>query len=142
MAFQLLLPARFLSEMVAQARAELPNECCGLLAGRVAEGVGRVEVRYPLVNVAASPVEYLSNDRELFKAHRDIRARGFELLAVYHSHPTSDPVPSRKDLERNYQGDTTVHFIISLRTGEAVVRAWRLGEAAFQEVTWEVEGAG
>src|SRR5262249_42585040 len=103
MSFRLLLPAQLRDEMVAQARAELPNECWGLLAGRVEGGVGRVEVRYPLVNVAASPVEYLSNDKVLFETDRDMRRRGIQELAVYHSHPTSDPVPSRKDLEQNFR---------------------------------------
>ena len=74
--------------MVAQAKAELPNECCGLLAGLVDQSkVGRVLQRYPLVNNAASPTEYLANDRTLFHAYRDMRERDVDLLAVYHSHP-------------------------------------------------------
>src|SRR5262245_45099121 len=52
----LRLPRRIYEEMVAQAVEEVPNECCGLLAGRPGEPVAR---RYPLVNAAASPVEYL-----------------------------------------------------------------------------------
>src|SRR5207253_7450141 len=97
--------------MVAQAKAELPNECCGFLAGLVEEAkVGRVHERYPLVNNAASPTEYLANDRTLFNAYRDMRARGLDLLAVYHSHPVTEPVPSKTDLERNYFIDV-MHLI-------------------------------
>ncbi len=88
MAFRLHLPRRLYEEMLAQAAAELPNECCGLLAGRVADGVGVVEARYPLVNAAASPREYLSDGRSMFAAVRDIDRRGLDILAVYHSHPT------------------------------------------------------
>ena len=61
--FRLLLPRQLYAAMVAQAQAELPNECCGLLAGRIDAGVGRVEQRYPLVNELTSPVEFQSEPR-------------------------------------------------------------------------------
>jgi proteasome lid subunit RPN8/RPN11 len=141
--------------MLAQAKTELPNECCGLLAGLVRQpenscsktsgtgetaSVGRVLHRYPLVNNAASPKEYLANDRTLFAAYRDMRDRGLDLLAVYHSHPVSDPVPSKTDLERNYF-DNVMHLIISLKADEPVVRGWWLGERDYREAEWEAEGA-
>jgi proteasome lid subunit RPN8/RPN11 len=136
--------------LIAQARAELPNECCGLLAGRIIPEpagpdsglLGRVLQEYPLVNAAASPVEFLSEPRSMFEAIRDIRRLGLEILGIYHSHPTSDPVPSRTDLERNYSADV-VNLIISLTTAEPRVRAWWLLDAAFREAEWEcVEESG
>jgi proteasome lid subunit RPN8/RPN11 len=138
-----VLPAQFVAEMIAQARAELPNECCGLLAGRVEAGVGRALARYPLVNAAASPVEYLSAPRSMFDAERARRKGGLEFLAVYHSHPTSDPVPSRTDMDpdRNVYKDTVVHLIISLKGGEPAVRAWWLTAEGPREADWEVIGA-
>ena len=98
--------------MVMQAVADLPNECCGLLAGRIVElvsgfsgdfmRIGVVERRYPLTNELASPAEYLSRPPEMFEACRSLRQLEIEVLAVYHSHPLTEPVPSRKDLEWNY----------------------------------------
>jgi len=123
--------------MVAQAKAELPNECCGFLAGLVEEAkVGRVHERYPLVNNAASPTEYLANDRTLFNAYRDMRARGLDLLAVYHSHPVTEPVPSKTDLERNYFIDV-MHLIISLKTETPLMRGWWLAETDYREAEWQ-----
>jgi [CysO sulfur-carrier protein]-S-L-cysteine hydrolase len=118
--------------MLAQAVAALPNECCGLLAGRD----GRVTHSYPLRNALASPVRYESDPRELFAAHKDMKREGTEHLAIYHSHPTSDPVPSRTDLERNFHGPDVVQIIISLKHGEPRVQAWRLGETSYDEVGW------
>jgi proteasome lid subunit RPN8/RPN11 len=123
--------------MVAQAKAELPNECCGLLAGLVDElKAGRVLQRYPLVNNVASPTEYLANDRTLFHAYRDMRDRDLDLLAVYHSHPVTEPVPSKTDLERNYFADV-MHLIISLKGDEPIMRGWWLGERDYREAQWE-----
>jgi proteasome lid subunit RPN8/RPN11 len=132
--------------MVAQAVAELPNECCGLLAGvalppDAGESAApvprqaRAVCRYALVNAAHSPTEYLSEPRSIFQAMRDMRDRNLELLGVYHSHPTTEPVPSRTDLERNYS-EEVVNFIISLK-GEPVVRAWWLSAEGFREAEWE-----
>ncbi len=135
---RLLLPRLLLTEMLAQAEAERPLECCGLLAGPVnAEGAGLVQIRYPLVNAAASPVEYLSDPRSMLEAHKDMRRRGVEVLAVYHSHPTSPPVPSKKDLAMNCWGGA-VHFIISLAAATPEVRGWWLAADSYREADWEV----
>jgi proteasome lid subunit RPN8/RPN11 len=125
--------------MLAQARSELPNECCGMLAGRLdAEGqIGRVEKRYALVNAAASPREYLSDPVSMFAAYRDWRQHGLEVLAVYHSHPTSPPVPSRKDLEMNYSPEV-INLIISLQADEPMMRGWWLSGEDSRAAEWEL----
>lgn len=138
MSFRLLVPRTLHDALVAQALAEKPNECVGLLAGRVAAGVGRAEAIYPLVNALASPVEYESEPHSMFLACRDLTARGLDILAVYHSHPTSPPIPSKKDLARNYSEDT-VTIIVSLTTAPPTVRAWWLTADAYREADWTVE---
>jgi proteasome lid subunit RPN8/RPN11 len=139
MPFQLQIPRRLFESMLAQARAELPNECCGLLAGHITPdlGQGRVVGAFQLINAVASPVEYLSEDRSLLGAHRVMQRLGLELLAVYHSHPTSDPIPSRKDLERNYYGGV-IHLIISLKLEPPQMRGWWLSADSFREADWEI----
>jgi proteasome lid subunit RPN8/RPN11 len=149
MPFRLLVPRNLYEEMLAQAFAEKPLECCGLLAGSTkpagnedsALRIGRVSQRYPLINAAKSELEFLSDERGMLDACRDIDRRGLDILAVYHSHPTTDPIPSRKDLERNLLGEDVVNLIISLRLPEVVVRGWWLGTDSFREAVWEVEEA-
>jgi proteasome lid subunit RPN8/RPN11 len=140
--FLLQVPRSEYDALLAQALAERPNECCGLLAGHKREAatgqaLGQVLRRYPLPNAAASPVEYLSDAQSMFEAIRDMRRLGLEVLAVYHSHPTSDPVPSRTDLERNYSPEV-VNLIVSLRLEQPSVRAWWLTDEAYREAEWEL----
>src|SRR5262245_61014059 len=140
--FELRLPRGVYEAMVAQALAERPNECCGLLAGTRADDVGRVTVCYPLVNAAATPqTEYLSDARSMFDAVKDMMRRGLDVLAVYHSHPTTAPVPSKKDLARNYSEDV-VNLIVSLAGAVPEVRGWWLTDTDFREAQWSVDQAG
>jgi [CysO sulfur-carrier protein]-S-L-cysteine hydrolase len=136
--FRLRLPRSLYEEMVAQAVAEQPNECCGALAGTVADGVGRVVRRYSLVNAAASPVRYHADEKSLIAAFKDMRQRDIDLLAFYHSHPTSAPIPSRTDLDMNFYGAEVVCLIISLQGREPEVRGWWLGGDDFRPAAWEV----
>ena len=73
----------------------------------------------------------------MFAAIRAMLQRGLVELAVYHSHPTSAPVPSRTDLERNYSPEV-VNVIISLAGEAPSVRAWWLTDTDYREAEWEV----
>ena len=135
--FRLAVPRPIYQAMLAHARAELPAECCGLLAGTIEGEVGRVTMHLPLVNARASPTEYESEPRSLFAAHKAMRSAGTEVLAVYHSHPTTDPVPSRRDLERNYS-ESVVSLIIGLRGPNPDVRGWWLAADGALAAEFEV----
>jgi proteasome lid subunit RPN8/RPN11 len=132
------IPDSLLAELIAHARSTFPNECCGLLAGRMKNEIGIASTRFPITNDLASPTSYLTNARDLFDAFRAMRESGEELLAVYHSHPASPPVPSRRDLEENTYGETVIHLIVGLGGAEPKVRAWRLGAEDYRETEWFV----
>lgn len=132
--FRLAIPATVLNLVIDHARAELPNECCGFLAGTVTQGVGRVETCLPLVNERASPIAFRTEARSVLAAFRAMRAAGQELLVIYHSHPTSDPIPSRQDLAENSYGSEIPWLIVGLAGDRAEVRVWRLETESFTAV--------
>ncbi len=137
--FQTLsIPRSVYEGMVWHALAEAPLECCGLLAGIVrSDGIGEVRLRYPLLNAAASPIEFESEPASHFSADRDIRRQGLEVLAIYHSHPTSEPVPSCKDRERSWSAEV-VNLILSLITKPPTVRGWWLSAETYREAEWAI----
>lgn len=135
---RLTIPGSLLAEVVAHARRELPNECCGLVAGHVADGAGIASASFPVGNDAASSSEYETNARDMLRAFHAMRERGIELLAVYHSHPMSEPVPSRRDIARNTYGESVAHLIVGLGGSEPHVRAWWLGENGSREAPLEI----
>ncbi len=124
----LVMPDDVLAEVVAHARRDLPNECCGLIAGTISNNVGVASVSFPITNDATRSTEYETNPHDMLFAFRAIRESGQELLAIYHSHPTSAPVPSRRDRARNSYGESVVHIIVGFAGNEPEVRAWWLSE--------------
>ncbi len=134
----LLIPAELIAAVVAHARADAPAECCGLLAGSLD---GRVSLHFPIRNDVASSTEYLTNARDMLAASKAVRAAGAEVLAIYHSHPASAPIPSAKDVAGNHWGDTVIHLIVGLAGSEPDVRAWHITDGGYAAAEWAVSPA-
>ena len=112
-----MIPKQFYDAMIQQALAEHPNECCGLLAGLSAGQEGkdsRVTQIYKMTNTQHSPVNYLMDPREQFVAFKEIRKKGLELLAIYHSHPNTQAYPSKTDVRLAYYPEAA-YLILSLQ---------------------------
>jgi proteasome lid subunit RPN8/RPN11 len=133
----LLIPADILAAMIDHCRREAPLECCGILGGTPP----RVSSIHVLRNTEASPVRYNADPLDILEAHRSLRARGAEFLAIYHSHPGWRAVPSRTDLETNYYGDLP-RIIVSLLDDPPEVRSWRLSADSYEELPWRVVAGG
>ena len=88
------LHQRYIDEMIAHAREDAPNECCGILAGRD----GRAVRLYRMTNVEASPYRYKMSSAELLRTTQEIEVNSLELLAFYHSHTHTQAYPSPTDV--------------------------------------------
>jgi proteasome lid subunit RPN8/RPN11 len=102
--------ATALAELRAVARAHAVQECCGLLAAR--DGV--ITTVLPATNALASATVYEIAPRELFTLFRRVRDERLDFAGIYHSHPSSENVPSPRDIERAYYPDAA-YFILSPR---------------------------
>jgi proteasome lid subunit RPN8/RPN11 len=121
-------------EIVAHARAEAPNECCGVITARDGEAVAVRRAR----NAAASPLRYDIDSKELFQIWAEINDAEVELGAIYHSHTRSAPTPSQTDI--NLAGyPEALYVIVGLEGDEPDVRAWRIVDGAVSEAVLEVE---
>ncbi|MFO0847277.1 MAG: M67 family metallopeptidase [Gemmataceae bacterium] len=130
----LLIPRSVFDQMTAHARAALPAEGCGFLAGIA----GEVTHFLPLVNELASPTAFATEAKSVFAAYKTMRAAGTDVLAIYHSHPTSAPVPSRHDLAQNTYGPGVAWVIVGLAGDDPEVRVWWLSDDGYSEAEWAV----
>ena len=85
-----------IDEMVAHAREDLPNECCGLVGG--VDGAASVVI--PVENSAASPLRFEMDPQGQYDALKAIEGGGGEMLAIYHSHTKSAAYPSQTDVNQ------------------------------------------
>ena len=119
-----MIPAEVRSALVEHAEAELPNEACGLIA--LSDGVA--ERFFPGRNRAASPYRFeLDIDPEVWF----LEDEGYA-LAVFHSHPSSPPRPSRTDVESIGLWEHRPYVILSLRTGE--LAAWTIADRRIESL--------
>jgi [CysO sulfur-carrier protein]-S-L-cysteine hydrolase len=114
--------------IVAHLEAGLPNEGCGLLAGRRL-GANDVAVRfYPGTNIDRSPVRYTMKPEEVIQAQKEMREtrnQGWFLAAIVHSHPRTRPAPSRTDLREAYYPRARM-LIVSFASGTPELGCWAL----------------
>ncbi len=118
----MVVPAEVRAELDAHARAEEPNEACGLVAFK--DGVAE---RYlPGRNAAASPYRF---ELDIAPESWFLEDDGFE-LAVFHSHVSSPPRPSRTDVENIGLWAGRPYLIYTVRTGE--LAGWRIANGTIE----------
>lgn len=122
-------------EMVAHAREDLPNECCGMVGGRDGEATEVIRV----ANAAASPLRYEMDPQEQYNALKAIEDGGGELLAIYHSHTKSAAYPSQTDVNQAVAWPDQVYAIVSLANPESPeVKAYLLKDLKIADVALDV----
>ncbi|MDC7224859.1 MAG: M67 family metallopeptidase [Spirochaetales bacterium] len=123
------IPEVLSREIFEQGRDELPQEACGYLAG--SDGV--VSKRIPMTNIDHSPEHFSLDPAEQFKAVKEVRSEGLELLAVYHTHPETPARPSEEDIKLAY--DPSISYVIA-SLAEGNVRSFKIreGVVAVEEI--------
>ena len=104
------IPRALVDELIAHAREDVPNECCGLIGG----SDGNAASLYRSINAEASPLRYSLDAKDQFRIMQAIEDAGEELLAIYHSHTASAPYPSQTDINLAAYPDA-VYLILSLQ---------------------------
>jgi [CysO sulfur-carrier protein]-S-L-cysteine hydrolase len=103
-----------IDEMVAHAREDVPNECCGMVGGRD----GEATTLYRATNAEASPLRYSIEAGEQFRLMKEIEEAGEELVSIYHSHTKSPAYPSQTDVNLAGWPDA-VYVVVSLENPDA-----------------------
>ena len=127
---------QLLDEVVAHARDEAPNECCGMIAA----ADGRALAVHRARNAARTPkLRYEMDGQDQHDIFMAIEDAGTEIGAIYHSHPRSEPVPSQTDINLAKWWPDPLYVIVGLEQPEPDVRAWRIVDGTVSEAALEVE---
>ena len=124
--------------MVAHARADHPDEACGVIAGRI--GSDRPERFIPMINAARSPTFYEFDSIDLLKLYREMDDNDEVPVVIYHSHTATEAYPSRTDV--SYASEPEAHYVLvstretGTEDGPYELRSYRIvdGEIAEEPV--------
>jgi [CysO sulfur-carrier protein]-S-L-cysteine hydrolase len=130
----LTIERAIVDQIVAHARADHPDEACGVVAGAI--GSDRPSRFIPMANAERSPTFYRFDSMEQFKVWREMDDRDEEPVVVYHSHTATEAYPSRTDV--SYASEPNAHYVlVSTRDADqAEFRSYRIidGEVTEEEV--------
>ncbi len=130
----LTIPKKFVDDMIDHAKSESPLECCGILAGKE-ETVTHI---YKMKNTENDPDKYFMEPKEQFVAIKDMRAKGIDMLAIYHSHPHSPARPSGVDIKLAFYPDA-IYIIVSLMdAAKPVIKGFLIKEGKVEETAIKI----
>lgn len=116
--------------LIAHAREEAPDECCGVLLGAGSQ----VEQARRLVNADHSPKTYRVDPKDLLRIFQELDESGLELLGVYHSHTHTPAYPSPTDVSYAAGLPEASYVIVSLQDPSSpVVRSFRIADGRISE---------
>jgi [CysO sulfur-carrier protein]-S-L-cysteine hydrolase len=123
-------------DIVAHAREDLPNECCGIVA---TSDDSAVKV-YRATNAVPSPMRFEIDPRDLIRIHTEIEGAGNEMGSMYHSHVKSPAYPSQTDVNFAQNWPGVVWLIVSLADRDAPdLRGFRITGVEIEEVPLTIE---
>ena len=138
----LTISAELRAYIVAHARADHPDEACGVIAGPA--GSDRPERFIPMINAERSPTFYRFDSLEQLRVWREMDDRDEEPVVIYHSHTATEAYPSRTDI--SYAMEPGAHYVlVSTREPDAdEFRSFRILDGVVTEegVTVVPDGAG
>lgn len=127
----LTIAAALRAKMVDHARADHPDEACGVIAGPA--GSDRPERFIPMMNAERSPTFYRFDSTEQFRVWKEMDDRDEEPVVIYHSHTATQAYPSRTDI--SYASEPGAHYVlVSTRDpGREEVRSFRIADGEVTE---------
>lgn len=114
-------------KILEHCKQGLPEEACGLIAGRKEGNINVIEEVYLLTNIDHSNEHFTMDPKEQLAAIKDARTKGLTMLGNFHSHPESPSRPSEEDKRLAFD-TTAIYMILSLMEEEPVFRGFHVDE--------------
>ena len=104
----LTISRAMVNQILEQARAEYPDEACGVILGPL--NADTPERLKPMINAAHSPTFYEFDPKDLLALYREVDDNDEEIVVIYHSHTETEAYPSRTDIA--YAGEPGAHYVL------------------------------
>jgi [CysO sulfur-carrier protein]-S-L-cysteine hydrolase len=125
-----------IDQVVAHARADHPDEACGVIAGPAASD--RPERFIPMLNAQRSPTFYEFDSMEQFAVWREMGIRDEEPVVIYHSHTSTEAYPSRADIPLAQEPGAHYLLVSTRAPDETEIRSYRIIDEVVTEEDVEI----
>lgn len=116
------IPQHIHDDIIAHAREGFPLEVCGMLGGRD----GEVSAIYRMTNTDQSNEHFMMDPKEQFRVVKDLRAKGLEMIAIYHSHPETPARPSEEDIRLALTPNVSYAIVSLADPASPVLKSFRI----------------
>lgn len=127
----LILAPELRAQVLREAKAAFPHECCGLIEGDLDGAVARATALHPARNLSPEHERFEIDPADHFAALRTARARGHDIVGCYHSHPGGKATPSPRDTEGAAERGFVWLIAATAPDGGAVLKAYVFDGQAF-----------
>jgi proteasome lid subunit RPN8/RPN11 len=107
---EIIFSANQIDTLASHSRKNSPNESCAILFGKTENDTTTIQEIFLAKNIEDSPVNFTISNEELFDAYSQAERKGFDVSAIFHSHPASAPYPSSTD--KKYMEINPVPWVI------------------------------
>ncbi len=118
----LRMPRKLADAVIDHAYEGFPLEVCGILGG--AEDI--VSALFRMTNTDQSNEHFMMDPREQFAVMKEMRAKGLEMLAIYHSHPESPARPSAEDIRLALTPNVSYGIVSLQEANNPVLKSFRI----------------
>lgn len=120
------------NELVAYAKEHLPEEACGIVAGKIEGDEKLIEKVYFLENVDHAENHFTMNPKDQLATIKDIRANGMVQIGNWHSHPSSPSRPSVEDIRLSYDSKAS-YLILSFMADAPVINSFHVENGEYSK---------
>jgi proteasome lid subunit RPN8/RPN11 len=131
----LTISQALVDQMVSHAKADHPDEACGVIAGPAGSDAPTRFI--PMINAARSPTFYEFDSADLLKLYRELDSNNEDPVVIYHSHTATEAYPSRTDVA--YASEPFAHYVVistresGTEDGPYEIRSYRIVEGVISE---------
>src|SRR5690348_9003892 len=136
----LTISRALLDRVIAHARADHPDEACGVIAGPA--GSDRPERFIAMTNAERSPTFYRFDSIEQLRVWREMDSRDEGPVVIYHSHTATEAYPSRTDI--SYASEPDAHYLLvsTKDPDREEIRSFRINDGVVSEEEVQVADHG
>jgi proteasome lid subunit RPN8/RPN11 len=128
------IPQTIHDDMIAHALEGFPLEVCGILGGS-GDAVTSI---YRMTNTDASNEHFMMEPKEQFAVVKDLRAKGIDMLGIYHSHPETPARPSEEDIKLALTPDVSYLIVSLAEAGSPDIKSFKINAGIVQKEAIEI----